>query len=441
MKEVSFIEEDKIVEGAMSPHLSWALDRLDQQFLPFDQRYQPTGTGAGVDVYVMDSGINYSHEEFEGRALYGGYDEVVSEETSRNGSDCHGHGTHIASLIGGKTFGVAKKVKLYSIRVLNCYNQGLSGDLVSGLDLIAKRVIQTKNPSVINLSIITFSYKPLDMAIKSMYDLGVPMIVAAGNGKVDACRYLPASSPLVLTVAATTADDSPYLRKPGTNFGKCVDIFAPGHYVLGASHKCDNCCKALSGTSMATGLVSGIIALYLEKQPFLTAQQLYDKVLSDATDGAVNLAVNGVPVEFRNQTITKLVNVQGGCGGDFVYESRGHLSSPNFPLNYPEKLFCMWRIIARPGEEVKVIIEKINLAQKDTLTIIDGNSSTVLTGDNGLRRKFRSRSHIMTIILVTDDSENSEGFQLKYTKYLARSNILGELCIQIKLLIISLLLS
>jgi len=431
MKEVSFIEEDKILEGAMSPHISWALDRLDQQLLPLDQQYQPTGTGAEVDVYVMDSGIHYSHEEFEGRALYGGYDKVALENTSRNGSDCHSHGTHIASLIGGKTFGVAKQVKLYSIRVLNCYNGGLAGDLVSGLDLIAKRIKQTKNPSVINLSVLTSSFEPLNMAIKSMYDMGVPMVAAAGNGKLDACRYSPASSPLVLTVAATTADDSPYLRRPGTNFGKCVDIFAPGNYVLGASHKCNSCCRALSGTSVATGLVSGILALYLEKQPFLTAQQLYDKILSEASNEAVNLAVNGVPVEFRNQTTKKLANVQGGCGGYFVYESQGHLSSPNFPLNYPEKLFCTWRIIAQPGKEVKVTIKKISLAQNDSLTIIDGNSSSStilakLTDDNVPRRKFRSRSHVMTIILVTDDSENSQGFHLKYTKYLAGSNTLGE---------------
>ena len=428
MKEVSFIEEDKTVEGAMTPYLSWALDRLDQEFLPFDQHYQPTASGVGVDVYVVDSGINYAHEEFEGRAFYGGYDGVASS----NGSDCHGHGTHIASLIGGKTFGVAKQVKLYSIRILDCNNLGLSSDLVSALDLIAKRIIQTKNPSVVNLSLRGLPSDFIDNATRAMYELGVPLVVSAGNGKDDACDYSPARSQSVLTVAATTADDSPYLRRPGTNFGKCVDIFAPGDYVLGASFKCNNCCRPWSGTSMATGLVSGVLALYLEKQPFLTAQQLYNKVLSDAINGTVKMTVDGVPVQFRNQTTTKLVKVMGGCGGDFVYKSVGHLYSPNFPLNYPSKLLCTWRIIARAGEEVKVVIEKINLAQNDTLTIIDGNSPLMtvlakLTGKSGRRKKFRSKSHLMMVILVTNDGGmDGQGFKLKYTKRLAGENTLGE---------------
>lgn len=431
MKEVSFIEEDKFVEGTMSPHLSWGLDRLDQLSLPFDQRYQPTGSGVGVDVYVVDSGINYDHNEFGGRALYGGYDEVVGETTSRNGSDCHGHGTHIASLIGGHTVGVAKQVKLYSIRILNCYNFGSSADLLSALDFIAKRIIQTKNPSVINLSLSGLHSKLIEQPIKILYDMNVPMIAAAGNGKNDACAYSPASSQLVLTVAATTADDSPYLRVPGTNFGSCVDIFAPGDYILGASLKCNDCCRTLSGTSMATGLVTGVVALYLEKQPFLTAQQLYDKVIGDATSGAVKMAVDGVPVQFINQTTTKLVKVEGDCGGDFVYKSQGHLSSPNFPLHYPDKLFCTWRIIARAGEEVNILTKVISLAQNDSLTIIDGNSSSPnvlarLTGDISVRRNYRSKSHTVTIVLVTDSSKNGKGFQLKYSKYLAGKNTLGK---------------
>ena len=428
MKEVSFIEEDKMVEGAMSPYLSWALDRLDQQFLPFDHQYQPTTTGAGVDVYVVDSGIDYAHSEFEGRATFGGFDKA-GDETSRNGSDCHGHGTHIASLIGGRTFGVAKKVKLYSIRVLNCYNLGSSSDLVDALNVIAQRIVQTKNPSVINLALSGLHSRLLDKAIKALYDMGVPMVVAAGNGKSDACDYSPASSELVLTVAATTADDSPYFNAigPGTNFGKCVDVFAPGHYVLGASLECNSCCKPLSGTSAATGLVTGAVALYLEKQPSLTAQQIYNKLVGDATNGIVKLEVNGAPVKLLNETVTKLVKVEGGCGGDFVYESQGHLSSPNFPSNYSDNLSCVWRIIARAGEEVRVVIEKMSLAQNDTLTIIDGNSLSspnLLTDSN--KKRFRSKSPTMTIIFASNAHMNEKGFKLKYTKHLAGEKTLGE---------------
>lgn len=435
MEEVSFIEEDKFVEGTgMNPHLSWALDRLDQEFLPFDQRYQPTATGAGVDVYLIDSGINYAHSEFEGRALFGGFDQVYNETMSGNGSDCNGHGTHIASLIGGRTFGVAKQVKLYSIRILNCRNYGSFGDLVSALELLARRINQTKNRSVINLSLSGFHTRGLDKVIKALYDMGVPMVAAAGNAKGDACNYSPASSRMVLTVAATSADDSPYFSTtgPGTNFGRCVDIFAPGYYVLGASLQCNNCCRTWSGTSMATGIVTGAVALYLQKHPFLTTQEIYNKIVSDATDGVVKLKVNGVSVKLLNQTITKLVKVEGGCGGDYVYESQGRLFSPNFPSNYPNNLFCTWRISAQDGEEVKVVIEEIGLAENDTLTIIDGNSSsqnllTKLTVNAGeSRRKFRSKSNTMTIILVTDDSGNDKGFQLKFTKHLAGENTRGK---------------
>ena len=429
MKEVSFIEEDKIVEGAMSPYLSWALDRIDQQFLPFDHHYQPTATGAGVDVYVVDSGIHYAHSEFEGRATFGGFDKAGVETMPRNGSDCHGHGTHIASLIGGRTFGVAKKVKLYSIRVLDCNNYGSSSDLISALDLIAQRIMHTKNPSVINLALSGLHSGLVDKAVKALYDMGVPMVAAAGNRKGDACEYSPASSELVLTVAATTADDSPYFSAtgPGTNFGKCVDVFAPGHYVLGASLECVGCCKPLSGTSAATGLVTGAVALYLEKQPSLTAQQVYDKLLSDATNGVVKLTVRGIPVKFLDQTVTKLAKVDGGCGGDFVYESQGHLSSPNFPSNYSENLFCAWRITGRVGEEVRVVIEEMSLAQNDTLTVVDGNSpSSPNLFTDSTRRRFRSKSHTVTIIFTTDAHVNDKGFKLKYTKHLAGEKTLGE---------------
>ena len=307
---MSYIEEDQVLEGASSAYLSWALDRLDQTSLPLDQHYQPTGTGDGVDVYVMDSGIKYDHDEFEGRAFFGGFDMVPFEAKPGNGSDCHGHGTHVASLVGGVKYGVAKRVTLYSIRVLNCDNQGFTSHLLSALDFVARRISQTRRPSVINLSLASIQFDAIDIMMETLYNKGIPVVVAAGNGLVNACTYSPASSRHVLTVAGTTIDDTPWLRKPATNLGKCVNIFAPADYVLGASHQCVNCCKTRSGTSMASGLVTGVLALYLEREPLLTAQQLYKRVLDDSIDGAVNLAVDGVSQNFVNEP-TKLITVEG----------------------------------------------------------------------------------------------------------------------------------
>jgi len=304
------VEEDQVIEGASSAYLSWALDRLDQTSLPLDRHYQPTGTGDGVDVYVMDSGIKYDHDEFEGRAFFGGFDVVPFETKPGNGTDCHGHGTHVASLIGGVTYGVAKRVTLYGIRVLNCDNQGLTSHLLSALDFVAKRISQIRRPSVINLSLASVQYDAIDDMMEVLYNKDIPVVVAAGNGHVNACTYSPASSHHVLTVAGTTIDDTPWLRKPATNLGKCVNIFAPADFVLGASHQCTNCCKTRSGTSMASGLVTGVLALYLEREPLLTAQQLYKRVLDDSIDGAVSLAVDGVSQDFMNES-TKLVTVEG----------------------------------------------------------------------------------------------------------------------------------
>ena len=426
MREVSFIETDKRVKLASRDHLSWALDRLDQRPLPLDNHYQPIGTGTGVDVYVIDSGINYSHEEFEGRAFYAGFDQVPGENESRNGSDCQGHGTHVASLIGGRKYGVAKNVTLYSARMINCYRQGYVSDLINALRVVARRIIQSKRPAVINLSLISGRSHYIDGAMATLYRWGIPVVVGAGNGRSDACNYSPANSKYVLTVAGSSVDDTPYWN---TNFGNCVDIFAPAVNVLGASVHCNHCTKTSTGTSMATALVSGVLALYLEKEPSLTVQELFDKVLNDSTNGVIDMSVAGVPVQFKNQT-TKLVYVESKCGGDRVDDQQGLLWSPNYPHHYPSNLHCTWRIIAPPGEIIRITIKELDLAQNDTVIIYDGNSTNVtssivlaeLTGKTIVEKTLQSHSHLVTVILNTDDNYSSKGFSLKYEKLNSSSN-------------------
>ena len=425
MREVSFIERDKLVKGASRDHSSWALDRLDQQWLPLDRRYQPTGTGAGVDVYVVDSGINYSHEEFQGRAFFTGFDRVPGENKSRNGLDCHGHGTHVASLIGGRKYGVAKNVTLYSARMINCYRQGYVSDLFNALSSVARRIIYNSRPAVINLSLITGRSRYIDGAMETLYKWGIPVVAGAGNGGKDACNYSPANSKYILTVAGSSSDDTPYLTRSGTNFGRCVDIFAPGDNVLGASLRCNRCSKTSSGTSMATAIVSGVLALYLEREPSLTVQELFNKVLSDSTNGVIDMSVDRVPGQLKNQTKNKLVNVAARCGGERTADQQGLLWSPNFRRNYPDNLNCTWRIMAQPGEVIKLTIEVLDLLGNDTLVILDGNSTDLtssivlakLTGKAFVQNDtLQSHSHSVTVVLNTDGNYSGKGFQLKYRK-------------------------
>ena len=251
---------------------------------------------------------------------------MPGENESRNGSDCQGHGTRVASLIGGRKYGVAKNVT-YSVRMINCYRQGYASDLINALGVVAQRINQSERPAVINLSLLSDRSDCIDGAMARLYRWGIPVVAGAGNRRSDACNYSPANSENVLAVAGSSVDDTPYLN---TNLGGCVDIFAPAVNVLGASKRCNNCTKTSTGTSMATALVSGVLALYLEKEPSLTVQELFDKVLNDSTNGVINMSVAGVPVQFKNQT-AKLVYVESKCGGDRVDDQQGLLWSPNYP--------------------------------------------------------------------------------------------------------------
>ena len=424
MQEVSFIERDKRVRAISRDRLSWALDRLDQRQLPLDQYYQPTGTGAGVDVYVVDSGIDYSHEEFQGRALYAGFDQVPGENQSRNGSDCHGHGTHVASLIGGKNYGVAKNVTLYSARMINCYRQGYVSDLINALGLVARRIYYNRRPAVINLSLIADRSRYIDGAMATLYRWGIPVVVGAGNGGNDACNYSPSNSKYVITVAGSSPDDTPYLTRSGTNLGSCVDIFAPGENVLGASPYCKDCAKLSSGSSMSTALVSGVLALYLEKEPYLTVQELFNKVLNASTNRVINVSADGVPARFTNQTTTKLVNVETKCGGERIVSDQqpGLLRSPNFPHRYPNNLNCTWRIIGQPDDVITLTVEELVLVGNDTLVIFDGNSTdpmsslviAELSDVAFMKKTLQPYSHSVTVVFSTDSKFSSTGFSLKY---------------------------
>ena len=310
---MDYIEEEHMAYGTQSGQIPWHLDRIDQRSRTPNYFYQPIATGAGVDVYIVDTGINYYHEELENRAIYAGYDAVdvylnLSRSDQRRGLDCHGHGTHVASLCGGKTYGSAKGVTLLSLRGLNCTGNAPWSVVLDALDYVARTVPQRGRKAIVSMSLGGGYFQAMNDAVQNLYSLGIPVIVAAGNEWWDACSRSPASSPYAITVGGTRSGDGVYVN---TNYGSCVTILSPGQNVLGADYMCINCSKYLSGTSMATPIVSGVAAMLIQREPSLTPAALKAKLVATATVGAIDFS--GLPVQYRNVTPNKLVYIPGTC--------------------------------------------------------------------------------------------------------------------------------
>ncbi|HEX9919820.1 MAG TPA: S8 family peptidase, partial [Pyrinomonadaceae bacterium] len=257
--QVEYVEADVMVEGASTQSgAPWPIDRLDQRDPNLNNSYTYASDGAGVNAYVIDSGIRMTHQEFGGRALLG-HDNVGD---GRNGVDCFGHGTHVAGIIGGNTYGVAKGVKLWSVRVLNCSNVGPITRIIAGMDWVATNSIK---PAVANLSFITSTPNDaLDLAVRNLIASGVTTVVAAGNNNLDAGTRSPARVTEAITVAGTDKFDN---RAQLSNFGSVVDVFAPGVEITSASSVDDASINIRTGTSSAAPYVAGLVARYLSSRP------------------------------------------------------------------------------------------------------------------------------------------------------------------------------
>ena len=283
---VEYIEADQVVslDATQSP-ATWGIDRIDQRLLPLSNSYTYNFTGAGVTAYIIDTGIRFTHTDFGGRAV-SGYDFVDNDS---NASDCNGHGTHVAGTVGGTTYGVAKGVRLVAVRVLNCSGSGTTSGVIAGINWVTTQ--HTTGKAVANMSLSGGVSTSLDTAVKNSIADGVVYAVAAANNNRDACKFSPARVPEAITVGATTSTDA---RASYSNYGKCLDLFAPGSSITSAWYTSNTATNTISGTSMASPHAAGVAALYLEGHSG-TPQQVRDAIVAAATSGVVSNAGRNSP--------------------------------------------------------------------------------------------------------------------------------------------------
>ncbi|MBA2950367.1 S8 family peptidase [Streptomyces himalayensis] len=289
--KVAYVQQNQVLRiNDTQSDATWGIDRIDQRDLPLSKTYTYNTTASNVTAYIIDTGIRTSHSEFGGRASVG-TDTVGG---GQNGQDCNGHGTHVAGTVGGKTYGVAKGVKLVAVRVLDCNGSGTTAGVVAGIDWVTANAVK---PAVANMSLGGGADTTLDNAVKRSIASGVSYSIAAGNGNIlgwpqNACNYSPARVPEAITVGATDSSDR---RASFSNYGTCLDLFAPGVSIASAWDDSDTATNTISGTSMATPHTAGVAALYLATHPTATPAQVRDALVNGATSGKVTDPRTGSP--------------------------------------------------------------------------------------------------------------------------------------------------
>ncbi|MCK7625552.1 S8 family peptidase [Streptomyces sp. RS10V-4] len=274
------------IDGTQDNPPSWGLDRIDQADTKGDGKYTyPDSAGEGVTAYVIDTGIHISHKDFGGRASYG----FNAIDNSDKAEDDNGHGTHVSGTIGGTAHGVAKKVKLVAVKVLDGQGSGTTEQVVAGIDWVTKN---HKGPSVANMSLGGGADEALDAAVKKAIDSGVTFGVAAGNESTDAGQGSPARVKEAITVASSTKDDQ---QSDFSNYGSVVDLYAPGSDITSDWNTGDDATKTISGTSMATPHVVGAAALYLAGHQDAKPADVEKALVGGATADKISNPGQGTP--------------------------------------------------------------------------------------------------------------------------------------------------
>jgi len=284
---VRYVEQDSImVAVATQANATWGLDRIDQRDLPLNGAYTYNVTANTVHAYIIDTGIRRTHTQFGGRVSTSGFTSI-SDGNGTN--DCNGHGTHVAATVGGATYGVAKEVTLHAVRVLDCTGSGSNSGVIAGVNWVTANHV---SPAVANMSLGGGASTALDDAVRNSIASGVTYAIAAGNSNVTACNSSPARVSQALTVGSSTSSDA---RSSFSNFGTCVDLFAPGSSITSAWSTSDTATNTISGTSMATPHVTGAAALYLASDPLASPATVHAAIVNNASANKLSDVGTGSP--------------------------------------------------------------------------------------------------------------------------------------------------
>jgi subtilisin family serine protease len=407
---VEYVEEDAVVELAGTEQSApWGLDRIDQRDLPLNATYTYAHGGAGVHAYVIDSGIRTTHQEFGGRASVA-FDNV---NDGQNGQDCFGHGTHVASVVGGQTYGVAKAAQLHAVRVFGCANTGPLSQVIGGIDWVTAN---HQSPSVALLSLSAAGSVSLDTAVRNSIASGVTYVLAAGNNTLDAGFRSPSRVTEGITVGAVDQFDT---RASTSNFGAVLDLFAPGVDIPGADWFDDTSTGLRSGTSMAAAHVAGVAARLLGENPGESPERIAERIVAASTPGKVINPGTGSPNRllfadnaFRDDFNDNSVNtikwgVSAGAGVTVVEQNRRLEITPPASTTGYGSLYAdsLWDMTG--GRATVEVVQSTPIAYgiETYLSLADnatGNYLLFATGGAGLVLQERTNGAVTRTIITYD---------------------------------------